>query len=104
MITLRDLLPDLPLPAALRDLTVPALRLDSRAVERGDLFLAVPGHQADGRRFIDAAIRAGAAVVLEEGDVFAVHGQEPVARIVVPDLRRQVGDLAARFTASPGGS
>ncbi len=102
MITLRDLLPDLPLPAALRDLTVPALRLDSRAVERGDLFLAVPGHQADGRRFIDAAIRAGAAVVLEEGDVFAVHGQEPVARIVVPDLRRQVGDLAARFYGQPG--
>ena len=35
MITLRDLLPDQPLPAALQGLTVPALRLDSRAVERG---------------------------------------------------------------------
>ncbi|MBL7251786.1 UDP-N-acetylmuramoyl-L-alanyl-D-glutamate--2,6-diaminopimelate ligase [Alloalcanivorax marinus] len=102
MITLRDLLPDQPLPAALQARSVPALRLDSRAVERGDLFLAVPGHQVDGRRFIDAAIRAGAAIVVEEGDTFAVHGQEPVARIVVPDLRRQVGDLAARFYGQPG--
>ena len=102
MITLRDLLPDLPLPAAMQALTVPALRLDSRAVERGDLFLAVPGHQVDGRQFIDAAIRAGAAIVLEEGDTFGVSGQEPVVRIVVPELRRRVGELAASFYGKPG--
>ena len=61
MSTLSQLLPDCPLPAALRDRPVPALRLDSRAVQRGDLFLAVPGHQTDGRRFIDAAVRAAVA-------------------------------------------
>ena len=61
MIALRHLLPDQPLPERLRDLTINALRLDSRAVTPGDLFLAVPGHNADGRQFIDAAVRAGAA-------------------------------------------
>ncbi|MFP1682445.1 UDP-N-acetylmuramoyl-L-alanyl-D-glutamate--2,6-diaminopimelate ligase [Alloalcanivorax sp. C16-1] len=102
MSTLSQLLPDCPLPAALRDRPVPALRLDSRAVQRGDLFLAVPGHQTDGRRFIDAAVRAGAATVLEEGDTFAVRASDPVAHLVVPDLRRQVGVLAARFYDQPG--
>ena len=42
MIALRHLLPDQPLPERLRDLTIKALRLDSRAVTPGDLFLAVP--------------------------------------------------------------
>ena len=102
MSTLSQLLPDCPLPAALRDRSVPALRLDSRAVQRGDLFLAVPGHQTDGRRFIDAAVRAGAATVLEEGDTFAVRATAPVAHLVIPDLRRQVGELAARFYDQPG--
>ena len=73
MIALRHLLPDQPLPERLRDLTINELRLDSRAVTPGDLFLAVPGHNVDGRQFIDAAIRAGATVVVEEGDTFAVH-------------------------------
>ena len=102
MSTLSQLLPDYPLPAALGDLPVPALRLDSRAVRPGDLFVAVPGHQADGRRFIDAALRAGAAIVLEQGDTFMVRASQPVAHLVIPDLRRQVGVLAARFYEQPG--
>ncbi len=102
MIALRHLLPDQPLPERLRDLTINALRLDSRAVTPGDLFLAVPGHNMDGRRFIDAAIRAGATVVVEEGDTFAVHPHAGAARITVPELRRQIGVLAARYFGEPG--
>jgi UDP-N-acetylmuramoyl-L-alanyl-D-glutamate--2,6-diaminopimelate ligase len=102
MIALRHLLPDQPLPERLRDLTINAMRLDSRAVTPGDLFLAVPGHNMDGRRFIDAAIRAGATVVVEEGDTFAVHPHAGAARITVPELRRQVGVLAARYFGEPG--
>ena len=102
MIALRHLLPDQPLPERLRDLTIKALRLDSRAVTPGDLFLAVPGHNADGRQFIDAAVRAGATVVVEEGDTFAVHPHAGAARITVPELRRQVGVLAARYFGEPG--
>lgn len=102
MIALRHLLPDQPLPERLRDLTIKALRLDSRAVTPGDLFLAVPGHNADGRQFIDAAVRAGATVVVEEGDAFAVHPHDGAVRITVPELRRQVGVLAARYFGEPG--
>ena len=70
---LRDLLgPWVPgAPARpLRDMT-----LDSRIAASGDLFVAVAGHQVDGRRFIPQAIAQGvAAVVAEaEGDALQVR-------------------------------
>lgn len=102
MIALRELLPDCPLPIHLQQRPVSQLRLDSRAVQPGDLFLAVPGHQTDGRRFIDAAIRAGARTILEEGASFAVHQRQGADCIVIPELRRQLGVLAARFFDQPG--
>ena len=40
------------------------VRSDSRAVGQGDIFVAVPGVNEDGARFIPAAVEAGAAVVV----------------------------------------
>ena len=51
------------------------VRSDSRVVSRGDIFVAVPGVNEDGARFIPAAVAAGAAVIVcrpggpEEGAV-----------------------------------
>ena len=53
-------------------------RIDSRAIERGDLFLAAPGESADGRDFIAAAVANGAAGVLWEQAVFT--GRETAKR------------------------
>ena len=39
---------------------VSGLVLDSRRVQAGDTFVAVRGYSVDGRKFIDAAIEAGA--------------------------------------------
>ena len=58
---LRDLLAPLGVDApakALRDMT-----LDSRKAAAGDLFLAVKGHQSDGRHYIPQAIAQGVAAV-----------------------------------------
>jgi UDP-N-acetylmuramoyl-tripeptide--D-alanyl-D-alanine ligase len=38
--------------------------VDSRMVQRGELFVALRGTQTDGHRFIGAAVRAGAAAIL----------------------------------------
>lgn len=40
--------------------------IDSRVVQRGELFVALRGAQTDGHRYIGAAVRAGAAAVLCE--------------------------------------
>ena len=41
---------------------------DSRRVQAGDLYCALPGHRADGRRFLADAEAAGAAAVLLQGE------------------------------------
>ncbi|HVV49485.1 MAG TPA: Mur ligase domain-containing protein, partial [Polyangia bacterium] len=47
-------------------LSIAEVRDDSRAVAPGDLFVAVPGTAADGRRFVaDAAARGAVALVVE---------------------------------------
>ena len=50
--------------------------LDSRDVMQGDLFIALPGQQTDGHRFIGAALDRGAAAVIceERGREAAVQG------------------------------
>ena len=40
------------------------LQWDSREVSLGDVYVAMPGERVDGHSFVDAAIRAGALVVL----------------------------------------
>ncbi len=70
------------------------VRSDSRAVARGDIFVAVPGVNEDGARFIPAAVQAGASVVVcrpggaEEGAVRNAARAE-VCRVVYHDVPRE---------------
>ena len=45
-----------------------ALRVDSRRVQPGDAFVAWPGAAQDGRRYVNAALQAGAVACLVERD------------------------------------
>ena len=47
------------------------LRTDSRQVQPGDGFIAWPGYAQDGRKFVAAALQAGAAACLVEGASYA---------------------------------
>lgn len=77
-----------------------SLELDSRQVQPGSLFLAVPGRTHDGRQHIDQALAAGAAAVAYEAE-----GAGPVeARVPVVPVRGLAGQLSAiagRFYAQP---
>ena len=91
---------------AARGCSFPAahLKLDSRAIKPGDVFVAVPGSIAgrsvDGRAFIAAAVAAGAAAVVAEADRW--QGPEPgSATLRVANLRAQLGELAAAFYGAP---
>lgn len=77
------------------------LALDSRRVKPGDLFLAVAGAQADGRRYIDAAIAAGAVAVLWDRDGFEWNRNWSVPNLGVPELRTLIGDIAGHFHGHP---
>ncbi|MGI2188378.1 UDP-N-acetylmuramoyl-L-alanyl-D-glutamate--2,6-diaminopimelate ligase [Shewanella oncorhynchi] len=79
------------------------LTLDSRAIRRGDVFLALPGHKVDGRQFIEKALDLGAAGVLVHTDDADQHGKvllgdnaEHGVQIYFFQLSRQVSAIAAQ--------
>ncbi len=85
---------------ALREMT-----LDSRVAASGDLFVAVVGHQADGRRYIPQAIAQGVAAVVAEaqgeasdGEIREMHG---VPVIYLSQLHQRLSALAGRFYHQP---
>lgn len=51
-----------------QDIIIKKLQNDSRLVQKGDLFLAYPGYQTDGRLFIEDAIKMGAAAVCYDSE------------------------------------
>ncbi len=62
--SLGSLMPEVLFPEELINLKISGLCLDSRLVESGDLFIAVPGFSHDGRDHIQSSLKAGAEVVL----------------------------------------
>lgn len=75
---------------------VSGLAIDSRRVEQGDLFIAVPGLATDGHRFISAALQAGAAAALVE-HITSV----PILQVKVKNTRRAVAEISHRFYDHP---
>jgi UDP-N-acetylmuramoyl-L-alanyl-D-glutamate--2,6-diaminopimelate ligase len=72
---------------------------DSRLVQPGDLFVAVPGTKLDGRRFIDDAKAKGAAAILTEEGGASPDGATTL--VLVPNARLALGVIAAnRYQAA----
>lgn len=72
---------------------------DSRAVEPGFAFVAVPGFKRDGAEFAAAAARRGAALVVAERAVEGLPAATPV--VVVPDARAALAGLARAVFGDP---
>jgi UDP-N-acetylmuramoyl-L-alanyl-D-glutamate--2,6-diaminopimelate ligase len=71
---------------------------DSRAVQPGSLFLAVPGTQTDGHHYVAEAVRRGAVAVMAER---AVKSTVPV--LLVRDARRAARIAAQAWYGDPAG-
>ncbi len=77
---------------------VRGLAYDSRLVEPGWCFAALPGADHDGHDYAAPAVAAGAALLLVERELPL---QPPVAQVVVPDSRAALALLAAAFYGDP---
>jgi len=89
--------------------------IDSRAIEPGDLFVALPGERVDGGRFAADALRAGAWGVLAApawareasavaGDGAVLAAERPLAALaaVARAWRRELGAQVIAVTGSVG--
>lgn len=80
-----------------------AVRIDSRAILQGDMFVAIAGEQVDGHSFAEQAVKNGAIVILAEREVFG--GQPaPVAVLMVEDSVKAMGVLANAYRAKVSAS
>lgn len=72
--TLISLLPGLATlgDEAVFDQAISDLHQDSRTVTPGSLFIAMPGTQTHGDRYIEAAINAGAVAVVKSAERFTL--------------------------------
>jgi UDP-N-acetylmuramoyl-L-alanyl-D-glutamate--2,6-diaminopimelate ligase len=94
---LREILPaDAEFDTRFADVDVGGVTADSRAVRRGDAFVAIAGGKADGLRFIAPALAAGAAAIVAERrpEVPPAEGT-PFARVA--NARRALAVMAARL-------
>ncbi len=129
IVALRDLLPDRQITAesvifppnvnveSVAEMGVCGLQLDSRKIQPGDVFIAVPGFDqnkpVDGRQFIPQALAAGAVAVLAESEAWAEHAgliqgetcqtlsEYGAPVVLITDLASQISSIAGRFYDHP---
>lgn len=95
---LTDLLLELPSCAVRGDVAVEirGIVCDSRAVQPGFLFCAIPGRTHDGHAFVQDAVARGAVAALVERPV-----EVPIPQVIVPSVRRAMGPLCSAFYGHP---
>jgi len=76
---------------------ITGLTCDSRQVEPGFLFAALPGTRADGRAYIGDALTRGAVAVLAPAGTVAAATPSPAALLTAANPRRQYALMAANF-------
>jgi UDP-N-acetylmuramoyl-L-alanyl-D-glutamate--2,6-diaminopimelate ligase len=91
---LRELLRDVKVRESRADLDVgiASVTADSRMATPGSLFVAIPGLKTDGAKFIESAIRKGAA---------AIVGESSAATVQVDDTRAALSIIAANYYGRP---
>lgn len=82
---------------AARDPDITGVTEDSRRVEPGMLFVAIRGTADDGTKYIDDAIRRGAAAIVTEQSGCGA----PVPVVLATSSRHALADLAERFFLRP---
>lgn len=85
------------------DCLINGLQLNSQKVNKGDVFVALPGLTTDGRRYIDQAISNGATAIIYEkrNAVIKRNQSDSIPVIGIENLKDVLGIIAARYFGNP---
>ena len=95
--SIRQLATVVPGAVVVGDAEITGITIDSRDVQPGDLFAALPGSDFDGHLYITNAIANGAAAILAEAMPEGVN--HPA--IIVENSRRDLAPISAEFYGHP---
>jgi UDP-N-acetylmuramoyl-L-alanyl-D-glutamate--2,6-diaminopimelate ligase len=85
------------------DTDISSIELDSRRVKPGSLFFGINGATTDGRKYVNDAIKNGAAAIVLESTSNASYREEAVPFYEVTDIKSVMGIVASRFYGNPSG-
>jgi UDP-N-acetylmuramoyl-L-alanyl-D-glutamate--2,6-diaminopimelate ligase len=85
----------------LKEWVTGTLRTDSRQVQPGDAFIAWPGYAQDGRRFVQAALDAGATTALVEREGAEAFAFKDARVASLPQLKAATGPIADAYFDHP---
>jgi UDP-N-acetylmuramoyl-L-alanyl-D-glutamate--2,6-diaminopimelate ligase len=77
------------------------LQADSRALQRGDIFLAMPGANFDGRAHLSTVAEKGARAALWDPDQFEWPSGNALPHCAVPHLKHEMGYISAALLGDP---
>ena len=94
---LKELLQNIPVTASAVDLEteIREVRYDSRAVQPGDLFVAVRGFATDGHEYIGMALQKGAVAVVCE------QAGKGIPAVIVPGAPAGLGGIPGKRLGHP---
>ena len=82
----------------LHDVDITGVSMNSKSIDKGNIFVAIKGLSSDGHDFIDQAINSGAsAIVTNSCDL----GPLSVPKIEVDDTRKALSAIAAEYYGRP---
>ncbi|HCF85336.1 MAG TPA: hypothetical protein DEV72_09045, partial [Ktedonobacter sp.] len=87
--------------ASIDNTDITGIAYDSRKVQEGGLFIAVPGYHTDGRRFLADAAKRGAIAALGEPLQHETSTALPLSYIEVNDVRVALANLSCAFYRYP---
>jgi len=83
-----------------RDIDISGISFDTRNLEKGDLFVAIKGIDADGHKYINKAIEKGASAVLFEDETHKLQDKN-IPFIKARNSREALARIAAAFYGFP---
>jgi UDP-N-acetylmuramoyl-L-alanyl-D-glutamate--2,6-diaminopimelate ligase len=75
------------------------MNIHSSSVNRGDLFICLPGKRTDGHQYVEEAVANGCTAILAEQE--PDHLPENISTVIVPDSRRAMAIMANEFYSCP---
>ena len=82
------------------EIAVNGIKYDSRQVQQGDVYVALPGKNTDGHQYIEKAVANGAVIVVGNQPVYDWESLS-VPYLQVEDSREALANLSAAFFGYP---
>jgi UDP-N-acetylmuramoyl-L-alanyl-D-glutamate--2,6-diaminopimelate ligase len=104
---LKDLIVGIEIAESLgnRDAEIENIAFDSRKVQQGGLFVAIPGERHNGSAFIKEALNKGAIAIITEASLESLSSlrisRENISLIRVADSRKSLAIISANFYGNP---